>query len=110
MTRIASMDDEAAAPVEGEDPIARRFGQVVEAWRALIDEMRVQADLAGMSLRDDLATSRRLGENAWLAARVYLNDAVYDATHGTAAYRPGSSVVRDLRRAAEAASGVARRG
>jgi hypothetical protein len=91
-------------------PLAQRFSQVVEAWRGLLDEIRVQAELAGMGLRDDVAGRRRLGENVWIAARVHLDHAVYDATHGTAVYHPAASVIRDLRRAATAASGAARRG
>ena len=90
-------------------PLRRPLLEVAAAWRAVLEEVRVQAGLAGMGIRDDVTASRRLGENVWLAARVYLNDALYDATHGTAVYRPVRCVVRDLRRATRAVAGVAHR-
>lgn len=91
-------------------PLASGFGEVINACRALLDDVRVQADLARMGLRSDVSTRCRVGENAWLAARTHLDHALYDATHGTAVYNPPACVVRDLRRAADAVSAVIRRG
>lgn len=105
-----NVDGRARGLLLADEPLARQFGEIVDAARALVDEARIQIDLAEMGIRGEAATRRRVGENACRAARIYLNDALYDATHGTAVYNPLGCVVRDLCRATRAVAGVIRRG
>lgn len=46
---------------------------ILEAWRARIDALRVQADLGRMEVRDDTARPLDAADAAWHAARARLD-------------------------------------
>lgn len=74
---------ETEVPSEDWPPDARpdavtRLEELLQQWRADIDEVILQLDLAGKDVRDDLNRRLAESENAALAARSRLGDAKVD--------------------------------
>ena len=68
----------------GDDPRGQvrslpRIGRTLDEWRARIDELVVQLDLANLDLRDEVRKSVNATQNAYLAAHSKLSDARGDA-------------------------------
>lgn len=85
---------------EGPHDLAEALQEALTEWRARIDELIVQIDLANMGLRDELSKQLNGAENAGLAARAGLASAVHDLASGVPAQRDAvTAVLQDLRRA-----------
>ena len=83
----------------------------LNGWRTRLDEVLVQADLAGHEARDRVRRHVNLAENVYLAARSRLSDARRDAHPEVKTVRSGTErLVRDLQRVFEAAEAALRRG
>jgi hypothetical protein len=83
----------------------------LNSWRARIDELLVQADLAGHEVRDRVRKHVDIAENVYLAARSRLSDARRDAHEDVKTVRSGTErLVSDLQQAFEAAEAALRRG
>lgn len=80
--------------------------QQLEAWRARLDHMSLQADLARLEARDEWERAETSAENAWLAARNHLRAAAadFEATVDTA--REGINRSMSEVRAAVTAAGA----
>lgn len=76
----------------------RPIKSVADLLKADAGELSLQADLAGMSLRDAVSGRLEAAENAWLAARHRLEIAVSDAEQVLVALR---TMVSDLVKVAE---------
>src|SRR5665213_2368365 len=84
-----------------------RFTQTLDAWRARIDELAVQVDLASLDVRDDLRRRLEVTENVYLATRSRLSDARQDAKTNVAGILRGvEQLLHDLRRAYNDAEAV----
>lgn len=80
MTESTSIEDQ----VEHDTTVAKsdvfeRIGRTLDEWRAKIDELVVQLDLANLDLRDEVRKSADAMQNAYLAAHSKLSDARGDA-------------------------------
>jgi hypothetical protein len=62
---------------------------LVEQWRARVDEVRVQLDLAKLDLRDQAARQLELANDANFAASAKLRDAYRDARTTAEALQKG---------------------
>lgn len=83
---------------------------VVDRWKAKLDELRVQGDLASMDARAELTKKVEVAENVYLAVRSRLNDARHDAAGGMDALRQTfDELLTDLQRAYDDAEAVIRR-
>ena len=89
---------------EGPHDLAEALQETLTQWRARIDELIVQIDLANMGLRDELSKQLNGAENAGLAARAGLTSAVHDLASGATAQRDAVTLMlQDLRRAVQGA-------
>ena len=73
---------------------------VLEAWKARIDGLRVQADLGRMEMRDETAGSVDEAEAVWRSARARLEALSDEASDVGAALIEGMRSARDDLRAA----------
>ena len=84
---------------------------VLDHWKARVDEVRVQLDLAKLDLRDQATRQLELARNANLAAASNLRDAYGDATATAEALRHGvEELVHDVKEAFDAVQKVISRG
>ena len=94
-----------------DDDVVEVRGPTLNGWRTQVDELLVQADLAGHEVRDRVRRQVDLAENVYLAARSRLADARRDTHVEVKTVRGGTErLVRDLQRAFEAAGAALRRG
>jgi hypothetical protein len=70
------VEEEASA---AKSNVFERIGRTLDEWRARIDELVVQLDLANLDLRDEVRKSADATQNAYLAAHSKLSDAREDA-------------------------------
>jgi hypothetical protein len=69
----------AEQTAEAKSDLFERIGRSLDEWRARIDELVLQVDLANLDLRDELRRSVDVTQNAYLAAHAKLTDARADA-------------------------------
>jgi hypothetical protein len=87
------------------------LSRTLDGWRARIDELLVQIDLAGHEVRDRLRKDIDLTENVYLAARSRLSDARRDAHADVTTVCSGTErLIGDLQHAFQAAEAAFRRG
>ncbi len=90
-------------------PTDRRLGDH-EGFRAHVDELRVQIDLADLDVRERVRQQLDTAVNVYLAAKNGLDQARTDAQGGLSDLRTAlDRVLRDLHSACEAADAVVRR-
>ncbi len=84
---------------------------VLDEWRALIDEMKEQVDLATRDLRDDLRMHLDVLGNVDVAIRSRLTNARHDTADDLADVRQGlDQLLLDLRRTYNEAEAILQRG
>jgi hypothetical protein len=113
--RIAMSD---APEPSGSDGAQEKTSQVVDSmtgtfdqWRARIDELKVQADLAKLDARELASRQLDIAQNVCLAAYSKLRDARHDASVNADTLREGlQKLLSDLKDAFEAAQAVIDRG
>jgi hypothetical protein len=87
-----------------------QIGRRLDEWRATVDELMVQIDLAHLEARDELRSRFDAAQNAYLAARSRLSDARDDADSNLRSLRVGlEQLLRDLGAAYTDAEAAARR-
>jgi hypothetical protein len=100
-------DDTSTA--EGQDT-AEKLDRTLDRWRARIDELTVQMDLATLDVREDVSKRLEVTENIYLAIRSRLSDARHDAGQNVATMRQSvAELLTDLRRAYDDAEAVVKR-
>jgi hypothetical protein len=88
-----------------------RLEHLLEEWRARIDELLVQADLASKDVADLVRSQAAVAENAYLAARNRLKEMPRDAGANLGSLRSGfDNLVGDMRSAYDSAEAAIRRG
>ncbi len=102
-----SVSDAVQAPSPGEHDFVERFGNRLEVWRAKVDELEVQAALAGLEANDAVREQLGLAENVFLAARSKLSIGEIETDEGVRHLLEG--LASDLRHAFEAAQAVLER-
>ena len=100
-----------AAP-EGETAeVMESVSRTLEEWRARIDELKVQAELAKLEVRERAVKQVDLAQNVCLAAFSKLSDARHDAGANADTLRQGfQELLQDIKKAFEAAQAVIARG
>jgi len=89
---------------------AEKLDRSLDQWRARIDELKVQADLATLDIREDVAKRLEVTENVYLAVRSRLSDARHDTGKNLAAvHQSVDQLLVDLRRAYDDAEAVVKR-
>ena len=80
MAESTSLEDqiEEATP-EAKSEVFERISRALDQWRARIDQLIVQLDLANLDLRDEVRKNLDATQNAYLAAHSKLADARGDA-------------------------------
>jgi hypothetical protein len=87
------------------------LSRTLDGWRARIDELLVQFDLAGHEVRDRVRKDIDLTENVYLAARSRLSDARRDVDADMKTVCSGTeTLIRDLQQAFQAAEAAFHRG
>ncbi len=88
-----------------------RLEHLLDEWRARIDDLLVQADLASKDVAEAVRAKAAVAENAYLAARNRLRDIPKDAGANLGSARDGiDKLVDDMRQAYQSAEAVIRRG
>jgi hypothetical protein len=89
---------------------AQKLEHTLDHWRARIDELKVQGNLATLDIREDLAKRLEVTENVYLAVRSRLSDARHDSGSGMAGvHRSVDQLLADLRRSYDDAEAVVKR-
>ena len=83
----------------------------VDQWKARIDELKVQVDLAKLDTRERATKQLDIAQNACLAAYSKLRDAGKDVVTNADTLRDGvQKLLQDIKAAFEAAQAVINRG
>ena len=94
----------------GNTDTVAQISRTLDEWRARIDELMVQAELASLNIREELRERLAITENVYLAARSRLSDAHGDAASSVASLHQGlEQLLQDLHQAYESAEAVVRR-
>lgn len=102
--------DGAAATASPVRTFMWQFERLLDTWRGLVDELLVRADLASMEARTELRAGRATAENAYLAAKSGVSDALADGKDWSGSVRQNvEGLVSDLDRAYNNAVQVIRR-
>jgi hypothetical protein len=105
-TKRSGADSEREAH-EVEDGLSKTIDQ----WKARIDEVKVQLDLAKLDVRDRATGQLEVAQNAYLAAASKLREARHDAAVNVDVLRSSiDKLLHDLEDAIEAAQAVISRG
>jgi hypothetical protein len=98
MAETTSLEDQIEdATSEAKSDVFERIGRTLEEWRAKIDELVVQLDLANLDLRDEVRKSADATQNAYLAAHSKLSDVRGDACASVHTLEAGlEKLLRDL--------------
>jgi hypothetical protein len=108
-TKGAALTDEEKHATDSSDT-AEKLDHVLDRWRARIDELKVQVDLANLDVREDLAKRLEVTENVYLAVKSRLIDASHDTGKNAANLRHSiDGLLVDLRRAYDDAEAVVKR-
>lgn len=92
-------------------PLVDSMTGTLDQWRARIDELMVQADLAKLDVRDQATKQLEIAQNACLAAYARLREAGRDATANADSLRDGvQKLLQDVKAAFDAAQAVIARG
>jgi hypothetical protein len=87
-----------------------QLDRVLEEWRARIDELKVQFNLASLDGREDVAKRIETTENVFLAVRSHLSDARADTGKNLVGLRHSiDQLLGDLRLAYDDAEAVLKR-
>ena len=105
-------DKESDAGDTGGSPTTvDRLEQLLDEWRARIDDLLVQADLASKDVSESVRAKAAVAENAYLAARNRLREMPRDAGANLGSMKDGfDKLVDDMRQAYQSAEAVIRRG
>jgi hypothetical protein len=96
---------------EGQDSVITSTTKVVDQLRQRIDHLMVQIDLGTLDARDEAVKQLDVAQNACLAAVSRLRDAGHDLAATSEALRDGvEQLVRDVKKAIDAADAVRKRG
>ncbi len=88
-----------------------RLERLLDEWRARIDDLLVQADLASKDVGEVVRAKAALAENAYLAAKNRLREMPRDAGANLGSLRDGfDKLLEDMRQAYQSAEAVIRRG
>lgn len=83
----------------------------LDQWKARIDELKVQADLAKLDAREQATKQLEIAQNACLAAYSKLREAGRDAAVNADTLKDGlQKLLQDVKNAFEAAQAVITRG
>lgn len=93
----------------GPDPSGDGAWSVLDDWRARIDDLRLQLELASMDARDEIRSRVETAGNAYLAARSRMASLRDQAPESDGVRRAVEEVVEDIRQAYEAAVAAVRR-
>jgi hypothetical protein len=108
------MPEEKVSDPMTKDPDAgavETLSRTLDGWRARIDGLLVQFDLAGHEVRDRVRKHIDVTENVYLAARSRLSDARRDTHADIKTVRSGTErLIRDLQEAFQAAEAALHRG
>jgi hypothetical protein len=98
MAENTSLDDHTdQETAEAKSDVFERIGQTLDEWRAKIDELVVQLDLANLDLRDEVRKNFDATQSAYLAARSKFSDARADARSSLHTLETGiEKLLRDL--------------
>jgi hypothetical protein len=112
--RRIAMSNTASGATDTENEKAQveeSVNRTLDQWRARIDELKVQVDLAKLDVRERATKQLDLAQNVCLAAFSMLSDARHDAAVNADTLREGvEQLLHDLKRAFEAAQAVIERG
>jgi hypothetical protein len=96
---------------KSDDDAVETLSRTLDSWRARIDGLLVQSDLAGHEVRDRVRKHIDVTENVYLAARSRLSDARRDAHADVKTVCGGTErLIRDLQQAFQAAQAAFHRG
>jgi hypothetical protein len=102
---------DAAGAQEKTSQVVDSMTGMFDQWRARIDELKVQADLAKLEVRERAARQLDIAQNVCLAAYSKLREARHDASVNADTLRDGlQELLHDLKEAFEAAQAVIDRG
>jgi len=103
--------EDAPRPPDDKNKVVDSLTEVVDDWRARVGELRVQADLAKLDVRDRATKQLDIAQNACLAAASKLREARRDATVSAQSLSDGvRKLLQDVKDAFEAAGAVIARG
>ncbi|MDR3650585.1 MAG: hypothetical protein P4L20_15955 [Acidimicrobiales bacterium] len=101
----------ATAPEQQKLEVVDSMTGTVDQWKARIDELKVQVDLAKLDARERATKQLDIAQNACLAAYSKLRDAGHDAAVNADTLRDGvQKLLHDVKEAFEAAQAVISRG
>lgn len=108
-----STDEQSPAPEESGDGAStiERLEHLLDEWRARIDDLLVQADLASKDVAESVRSKAAIAQNAYLAATNRLKEMPRDAGANIGSVRDGvDKLIGDMREAYDSAEAVIRRG
>ena len=106
----AKAQSKTAEPKEASELVDSMTG-TLDQWKARIDELKVQVDLAKLDTRERATKQLDIAQNACLAAYSKLRDAGKDAVVNADTLRDGvQKLLQDVKAAFEAAQAVITRG
>ena len=109
MTSTASGTEHETGTAGGHDT-AETLDRTLDRWRARIDELKVQVDLATLDVRQDVAKRIEVTENVFLAIRSRLSDAADDTGKTASTLRQSvEQLLLDLRHAYDDSAAVVKR-
>jgi len=101
----------AATAQEQKSEVVDAMTGTLDQWKARIDELKVQVDLAKLDARDQATKQLDIAQNACLAAYSKLREAGHDAAVNADTLRDGvQKLLHDVKEAFEAAQAVITRG
>ena len=104
------MHTTAPTPSTHQEAPVERLERVLDEWRAKIDELLLQADLASKDVSDEVRSRTEAAQNAYLAAKNRLLEIPKDAGSNIGSLRSGmEKLLDDLREAYQSAEAVIRR-
>jgi len=104
------MHTTATTPSTHPETPVERLERVLDEWRAKIDELLLQADLASKDVSEEVRTRTEAAQNAYLAAKNRLLEIPKDAGSNVGSLRAGvEKLLDDLREAYQSAEAVVRR-
>ncbi len=111
MAEGTSLEDQVdGATSEAKADLFERIGRALDEWRARIDQLVVQLDLANLDLRDEVRKNLDATQNAYLAAHSKLADARRDACSGLHSVKTSlEKLLGDLTRTFEETQAAIRR-